>query len=150
MVVVIGPSGSGKSTLLRCLNYLETPDSGQIFLDGVEVDPKRNLRQVRQEMGMVFQSFNLFPHMKVLDNITLAPQKVRGTDKESAEKLALELLAKVGLADKAHSYPGNCPVAKDREAIARVLAMQPQVMLFDEPTSALDQNDRRSAGSHEN
>jgi ABC-type polar amino acid transport system ATPase subunit len=139
VVVVIGPSGSGKSTLLRCLNYLETPDSGQIFLDGVEVDPKRNLRQVRQEMGMVFQSFNLFPHMKVLDNITLAPQKVRGTDKESAEKLALELLAKVGLADKAHSYPGELSGGqRQRVAIARALAMQPQVMLFDEPTSALD------------
>lgn len=139
VVVVIGPSGSGKSTLLRCLNYLETPDSGQIFLDGVEVDPKRNLRQVRQEMGMVFQSFNLFPHMKVLDNITLAPQKVRGTDKEAAEQLALELLDKVGLGDKAHAYPGELSGGqRQRVAIARALAMQPQVMLFDEPTSALD------------
>lgn len=139
VVVVIGPSGSGKSTLLRCLNYIETPTSGEIYLDGVQIDPKQNLRQVRQEMGMVFQSFNLFPHMKVLDNVTLAPRKVRGTNGETAAQKALELLNKVGLKEKAHSYPGELSGGqRQRVAIARALAMEPQVMLFDEPTSALD------------
>ncbi|HHT72352.1 MAG TPA: amino acid ABC transporter ATP-binding protein [Firmicutes bacterium] len=139
VVVIIGPSGSGKSTFLRCLNYLETPTSGEIFLDGVQVDPKRNLRQVRQEMGMVFQNFNLFPHMKVLDNLTLAPKKVLGLEAKAAEERALKLLGKVGLADKAESYPDALSGGqRQRVAIARALAMEPQVMLFDEPTSALD------------
>lgn len=139
VVVIIGPSGSGKSTFLRCLNYLETPTSGEIFLAGTKVDPKRNLRQVRQEMGMVFQNFNLFPHMKVLDNITLAPRKVLGLDSKAAEAKALELLGKVGLADKAQSYPDSLSGGqRQRVAIARALAMEPQMMLFDEPTSALD------------
>jgi polar amino acid transport system ATP-binding protein len=138
-VVIIGPSGSGKSTFLRCLNYLETPTSGEIFLDGVQVDPKRNLRQVRQEMGMVFQNFNLFPHMKVLDNLTLAPKKVLGLEAKAAEERARKLLGKVGLADKAESYPDALSGGqRQRVAIARALAMEPQVMLFDEPTSALD------------
>jgi ABC-type polar amino acid transport system ATPase subunit len=139
VVVIIGPSGSGKSTFLRCLNYLETPTSGEIFLDGVQVDPKRNLRQVRQEMGMVFQNFNLFPHMKVLDNLTLAPKKVLGLEAKAAEERARKLLGKVGLADKAESYPDALSGGqRQRVAIARALAMEPQVMLFDEPTSALD------------
>lgn len=139
VVVIIGPSGSGKSTFLRCLNYLETPTSGEIFVDGVKVDPKRNLRQVRQEMGMVFQNFNLFPHMKVIDNVTLAPRKVLGLDPKAAEERARELLGKVGLSDKADSYPDALSGGqRQRVAIARALAMEPQVMLFDEPTSALD------------
>jgi polar amino acid transport system ATP-binding protein len=139
VVVIIGPSGSGKSTFLRCLNYLETPTSGQILLDGVEVDPKKNLRQVRQEMGMVFQNFNLFPHMKVLENVTLAPRKVLGIEPQEAERKARALLGKVGLADKADSFPDELSGGqRQRVAIARALAMEPQVMLFDEPTSALD------------
>src|SRR5690554_952486 len=139
VVVVIGPSGSGKSTLLRCLNYLETPTSGEIYLDGTRVDPRANLRQVRQEMGMVFQNFNLFPHMKVIDNVTLAPQLVRSAKRNPAVDEGLQLLAKVGLADKAQSYPPELSGGpQQRVAIARALAMQPEVMLFDEPTSALD------------
>ena len=138
-VAIIGPSGSGKSTFLRCLNYLETPTSGQSLLDGVEVDPKKNLRQVRQEMGMVFQNFNLFPHMKVLENVTLAPRKVLGIEPQEAERKARALLGKVGLADKADSFPDELSGGqRQRVAIARALAMEPQVMLFDEPTSALD------------
>ncbi|NLJ75020.1 MAG: amino acid ABC transporter ATP-binding protein [Firmicutes bacterium] len=139
VVVVIGPSGSGKSTLLRCLNYLETPSSGEIIFQGEPIDPRTNLKQVRQEMGMVFQSFNLFPHMKVLHNVTLAPNLVRKTASKTAEEAALELLDKVGMAEKAHSYPPELSGGQQqRVAIARALAMQPEMMLFDEPTSALD------------
>lgn len=140
VVVIIGPSGSGKSTLLRSVNMLETPTSGQIFIDDIEVtDPKTDLRKVREEVGMVFQSFNLFPHLTVLDNITLAPRKVLKMDKASAEKLALELLEKVGLKDKAKSHPNQLSGGQQqRVAIARSLAMNPKAMLFDEPTSALD------------
>ena len=140
VVVIIGPSGSGKSTLLRSVNMLETPTSGQIFIDDIEVtDPKTDLRKVREEVGMVFQSFNLFPHLTVLDNITLAPRKVLKMDKASAEKLALELLEKVGLKDKAKSQPNQLSGGQQqRVAIARSLAMNPKAMLFDEPTSALD------------
>ncbi len=139
VVVIIGPSGSGKSTLLRCLNYLEQPSGGSILFENEEVDPKHNLRQVRQEMGMVFQGFNLFPHLKVVDNITLAPRKVRGTEAEQARTRALELLKQVGLVEKANSYPDELSGGqRQRVAIARALAMEPKVLLFDEPTSALD------------
>ena len=140
VVVIIGPSGSGKSTLLRSVNMLETPTSGQIFIDDIEVtDPKTDLRKVREEVGMVFQSFNLFPHLTVLDNITLAPRKVLTMDKASAEKLALEILEKVGLKDKDKSHPNQLSGGQQqRVAIARSLAMNPKAMLFDEPTSALD------------
>lgn len=138
VVVVIGPSGSGKSTFLRCLNFLETPSSGQIFFNGDEIVPQ-NLNTIRQEMGMVFQRFNLFPHMKVIDNITLAPIRVRGIAEAEAQEQASTLLAKVGLQDKADSYPEQLSGGQQqRVAIARALAMQPRVMLFDEPTSALD------------
>lgn len=139
VVVVIGPSGSGKSTFLRCLNFLETPTSGQIFFNGEEIIPNKNLNVIRQEMGMVFQRFNLFPHMKVIDNVTLAPMKVRGLAEAEAIERAYTLLDKVGLRDKADSYPEQLSGGQQqRVAIARALAMQPQVMLFDEPTSALD------------
>lgn len=139
VVVIIGPSGSGKSTLLRCINYLEEPTGGTIEVDGILLDGEANINEVRKEVGMVFQRFNLFPHMSVLDNITLAPQKVRLMDRVEAEKQARELLARVGLADKADAFPKQLSGGQQqRVAIARALAMQPKVMLFDEPTSALD------------
>jgi polar amino acid transport system ATP-binding protein len=140
VVVIIGPSGSGKSTFLRCLNLLEEPTEGTIFIDGVDLtDPSTNINQVRQKVGMVFQSFNLFPHKNVLDNITLAPIVVKKLDKAEAEARAYELLKKVGLEDKARAYPDQLSGGQQqRVAIARALAMQPKVMLFDEPTSALD------------
>lgn len=140
VVVIIGPSGSGKSTLLRCINMLEVPTSGDIIFEGkVITDKKHDINKTREQMGMVFQSFNLFPHMTVIDNITLAPVKVKGMKKEEALKIGMELLRKVGLADKAKAYPGQLSGGqKQRIAIARALAMQPHVMLFDEPTSALD------------
>ncbi|HCF05657.1 MAG: glutamine transport system ATP-binding protein [Desulfomicrobiaceae bacterium] len=140
VVCIIGPSGSGKSTVLRCINRLEQPTSGRIIVDGHDVtDPKTNMNLVRAEATMVFQQFNLFPHMTVLHNVTLGPVKVRGMDSAQAEKLGLELLAKVGLAEKAHNYPEQLSGGqKQRVAIARALALQPKVILFDEPTSALD------------
>ncbi|UHA73596.1 amino acid ABC transporter ATP-binding protein [Paenibacillus sp. 481] len=140
VVVVIGPSGSGKSTFLRCLNLLETPTQGNVVFEGQSINAsKHDINVTREKMGMVFQSFNLFPHMTVLDNITLAPIKVKNVNKGDAEQLALELLKKVGLAEKAQAYPAQLSGGqKQRIAIARALAMQPHVMLFDEPTSALD------------
>lgn len=140
VVCVIGPSGSGKSTFLRCLNRLEEISGGHVYIDGVDItDPKNNINQIRQNVGMVFQHFNLFPHMTVLDNLTLAPVKTGKLKPEAAEKKALVLLDKVGLASKAKAYPGELSGGqKQRVAIARALAMDPKVMLFDEPTSALD------------
>lgn len=140
VVVVIGPSGSGKSTFLRSLNLLENPTSGKVFLEGVDItNPKNNINLHRQKMGMVFQQFNLFPHMTVLQNITLAPVKLLKKSKAEAEKTAMDLLARVGLADRASSYPSQLSGGqKQRIAIVRALAMNPDVMLFDEPTSALD------------
>ena len=140
VVCVIGPSGSGKSTFLRCLNLLEEPTKGDIVVDGVKInDPKLNINEVRQKMGMVFQSFNLFPHKTVLENITIAPIKVKGLSKDEADKIGRELLERVGLADKADAYPRSLSGGqKQRVAIARALAMKPEIMLFDEPTSALD------------
>lgn len=140
VVCVIGPSGSGKSTFLRCLNLLEQPTSGEIFIDGEQINKKdASLNVMRQKLGMVFQNFNLFPHMTTLENITLAPMRVRKMSKEAAEKTAKELLEKVGLADKANVYPSSLSGGqKQRAAIARALAMNPEFMLFDEPTSALD------------
>ena len=139
-VVVIGPSGSGKSTFLRCLNLLEVPTEGEILIEGESITaPKTNVNKIREKMGMVFKQFNLFPHLTVLDNITLAPIKVKKMPKAEAEKLARELLNKVGLADKEDSYPAQLSGGQQqRIAIARALAMQPDIMLFDEPTSALD------------
>ena len=139
VVVIIGPSGSGKSTLLRCMNYLEEPTAGAICVDGILLGSEGNINKVREEVGMVFQRFNLFPHMTVLKNIMLAPMKVKGMAKAEAEATARELLARVGLADKAESYPEQLSGGQQqRVAIARALAMHPKVMLFDEPTSALD------------
>ena len=139
VVVIIGPSGSGKSTLLRCMNYLEEPTAGAICVDGILLGSEGNINKVREEVGMVFQRFNLFPHMTVLKNIMLAPMKVKGMTKAEAETTARELLARVGLADKAESYPEQLSGGQQqRVAIARALAMHPKVMLFDEPTSALD------------
>ncbi|MDP4086744.1 MAG: amino acid ABC transporter ATP-binding protein [Bacillota bacterium] len=140
VVCVIGPSGSGKSTFLRCLNRLEEISGGHVIVNGHDItDSKININKVRQEVGMVFQSFNLFPHKTVLENITLGPIKVLSTAKDAAEKLAFELLDKVGLREKANSYPGELSGGqKQRVAIARALAMNPKIMLFDEPTSALD------------
>ncbi len=140
VVVVIGPSGSGKSTLVRCINRLEQHDKGRIIVDGIELTHDiRNIEAIRREVGMVFQQFNLFPHMTVLDNITLAPRLVRRWPREKAEKIAMELLERVGIADQAHKYPGQLSGGQQqRVAIARALAMQPKIMLFDEPTSALD------------
>ena len=140
VVVVIGPSGSGKSTFLRCLNLLEQPTSGEIVIDHFSVtDPQTNINKLRAEVGMVFQHFNLFPHKTVLENIILAPMKVRGLTREEAEERAYSLLRKIGLAEKAEVYPGSLSGGQQqRAAIARALAMQPRVMLFDEPTSALD------------
>ena len=139
VVVIIGPSGSGKSTLLRCINYLEQPTEGEIVVDGIPLTSEANINKVREEVGMVFQRFNLFPHMTVLQNIALAPVKVRGMQQAEAEKVALALLEKVGLSDKANVYPEQLSGGQQqRVAIARALAMKPKVMLFDEPTSALD------------
>ena len=139
-IVIIGPSGSGKSTFLRCLNRLETPDGGQILFEGNDLtDPKTNLDLCRQKMGMVFQHFNLFPHLTVLQNITLAPVTLKLKTPEEAEKEAMELLERIGLPDKANVYPSTLSGGqKQRIAIVRSLAMHPDVMLFDEPTSALD------------
>ena len=140
VVVVIGPSGSGKSTFLRCLNRLEEPTGGTILFEGADItDPKCNINIHRQKMGMVFQQFNLFPHLTVLRNLTIAPTKLLGVSKEDAEKRGMELLERVGLADKANAYPNQLSGGqKQRVAIVRALAMNPEVMLFDEPTSALD------------
>lgn len=137
--VIIGPSGSGKSTLLRCVNYLEVPTDGMITIDGQDITRQVNINEIRAEVGMVFQHFNLFGHMTVLQNITLAPMNVRGMSRHEAETRALDLLGRVGLADKAHAYPAQLSGGQQqRVAIARALAMKPKVMLFDEPTSALD------------
>ncbi|WP_314760495.1 amino acid ABC transporter ATP-binding protein [uncultured Abiotrophia sp.] len=140
VVCVIGPSGSGKSTMLRCLNRMEEINGGKVLIDGVDItDPKEDINKIRQNIGMVFQHFNLFPHLSVLDNITLAPVELKGLSKVEAESLALYLLESVGLADKAHVAPNSLSGGqKQRVAIARALAMQPDVLLFDEPTSALD------------
>lgn len=139
VVVIIGPSGSGKSTVLRTMNYLEEPTSGHVIVDNMDLSDKNKLNEVRTEVGMVFQNFNLFPHMTVLDNLTLAQIHVRKTSKKDAEGVALKLLERVGLADKANMYPDSLSGGqKQRVAIARALAMKPKVMLFDEPTSALD------------
>jgi len=139
-VVIIGPSGSGKSTFLRCLNLLETPTEGQIFFDGTEITaPKTDINKIRQQMGMVFQHFNLFPHLSILDNITLAPVQLKMMDKKTAEEEAMKLLALVNLQEKANSFPGQLSGGqKQRIAIVRSLALKPKMMLFDEPTSALD------------
>ena len=140
VVVVIGPSGSGKSTLIRCINRLEKHDRGRIMVGGVELsEDVRNIQEIRRETGMVFQSFNLFPHLTVLDNITLAPRQVCRTPKAEAEETAMELLRRVKIPDQANKYPGQLSGGQQqRVAIARSLAMNPKVMLFDEPTSALD------------
>ena len=140
VVVVIGPSGSGKSTFLRCLNLLEEPTSGEIVFEVNSItDKKVDINKIREKMGMVFQQFNLFPHKTVLENLTIAPIKVKGISKAEAEKKAFELLERVGLTDKAKAYPSSLSGGqKQRIAIARALAMEPDVMLFDEPTSALD------------
>lgn len=139
VVVIIGPSGSGKSTLLRCMNLLEVPTSGSVVVDGMDLTGDADINKAREEIGMVFQRFNLFPHMTVLKNITLAPMKVRNISHEEAEKTARELLERVGLGDKADAYPPQLSGGQQqRVAIARALAMKPKVMLFDEPTSALD------------
>ena len=139
VVVIIGPSGSGKSTLLRCMNHLEEPTAGEVVVDGITLSSEANINKVREEVGMVFQRFNLFPHMTVLENIMLAPLKVRHTARGEAEQTARALLTRVGLAEKADAYPDNLSGGQQqRVAIARALAMHPKVMLFDEPTSALD------------
>lgn len=140
VVCIIGPSGSGKSTFLRCLNLLEEPTSGEVILDGEKINaPDRDIDKIREKLGMVFQNFNLFPHMSVLDNITLAPFKVKGQERSEAEAEARRLLDVVGLLDKAEAYPSSLSGGqKQRVAIARALAMKPEIMLFDEPTSALD------------
>ena len=140
VVVIIGPSGSGKSTLLRCINKLEVITSGQLIVDGPDVnDPKVDERLIRQEAGMVFQQFYLFPHLTALENVAFGPIRVRGASKEAANKLAMELLTKVGLEERAHHYPAELSGGQQqRVAIARALAVKPKLMLFDEPTSALD------------
>ncbi|MBR2806599.1 MAG: amino acid ABC transporter ATP-binding protein [Oscillospiraceae bacterium] len=140
VVTIIGPSGGGKSTFLRCLNMLEEPTEGKVFFEGEELDPKKiDIDKHRQKIGMVFQQFNVFPHMTVLDNITIAPTLEKKVPKEEAEKKAMELLKMVGLEDKVNEYPGKLSGGqKQRLAIVRALAMEPDVMLFDEPTSALD------------
>lgn len=140
VVAIIGPSGSGKSTLLRCMNLLETPTQGQIVINGEDItSPKTDIGKVRQHIGMVFQHFHLFPNMTVLDNIAYAPIKVKGLSKEQAKQKAMDLLTRVGLAEKADAYPSRLSGGqKQRVAIARSLAMEPEIMLFDEPTSALD------------
>lgn len=139
VVVIIGPSGSGKSTLLRCINRLEEFDEGKIIVDDIPLDSAKNINAVRTEVGMVFQQFNLFPHQTVLDNIVLAQRVVRGRSREEAEKIARDLLVKVGIPEKADVHPGQLSGGQQqRVAIARALAMNPKIMLFDEPTSALD------------
>jgi general L-amino acid transport system ATP-binding protein len=140
VVVVIGPSGSGKSTMIRCINRLEAHDAGRIVVDGIELsEDLRNIQEVRRETGMVFQSFNLFPHLSVLENVTLAPRQVRRMARAQAEALAMELLERVRIPEQAKKYPGQLSGGQQqRVAIARALAMRPKVMLFDEPTSALD------------
>jgi polar amino acid transport system ATP-binding protein len=140
VLMIIGPSGSGKSTLLRCINHLEVPDSGRVVVDGVEVNEDRgNINAVRAEVGMVFQRFELFPHLSVLDNICLAQQEVRRRSRRESEQIAQALLEKVGIPEKINSYPAQLSGGQQqRVAIARALAMQPKIMLFDEPTSALD------------
>ncbi len=140
VVVVVGPSGSGKSTFLRCLNLLEEPTEGHIYFEGQDItNPATNINRLRQKMGMVFQQFNLFPHMTIMKNLTLAPTRLLGKSKEEAENKAMELLERVGLADRADSYPTQLSGGqKQRIAIVRALCMEPDVMLFDEPTSALD------------
>ncbi len=140
VTVIVGPSGSGKSTFLRCLNRLEEPTGGSIYVDGVDItDPKVNINIHRQKMGMVFQQFNLFPHMTILRNMTIAPMKLLGLKKDEAEAKALELLDRVGLKDRANAYPSQLSGGqKQRVAIVRALCMNPDVLLFDEPTSALD------------
>ena len=140
VVCVIGPSGSGKSTFLRCLNRLEEPTSGKILFEGVDItDPKTDIDKHRQKMGMVFQQFNLFPHMTIMKNLTIAPMKLQGVSQKDAEAEAMRLLERVGLADRANAYPNQLSGGqKQRIAIARALCMKPDVMLFDEPTSALD------------
>ena len=138
-LAVLGPSGSGKSTLLRCINYLEEPTGGSIVIDGIPLTGEANINEIRKEVGMVFQRFNLFPHMTVLENLVLAPMKVRGISRSEAEQTAQELLIKVGLDDKANAYPDQLSGGQQqRVAIARALAMKPKALLFDEPTSALD------------
>ncbi|UOF92096.1 amino acid ABC transporter ATP-binding protein [Fodinisporobacter ferrooxydans] len=140
VVAIIGPSGSGKSTLLRCMNLLEEPTKGHVFINGIDItDPKTDIMKIRQNIGMVFQHFHLFPHMTVLENLTYAPMKVKNIGKEAASQKAFELLSRVGLKDKADVYPSKLSGGqKQRVAIARSLAMEPEIMLFDEPTSALD------------
>ena len=139
VVVIIGPSGSGKSTVLRTMNYLEEPTSGKVIVDGMDLSDKSKLNEVRAEVGMVFQNFNLFPHMTVMENLTLAQTKVRKTSSDEAKKIGQILLDRVGLKDKANAYPDSLSGGqKQRVALARALAMKPKVMLFDEPTSALD------------
>ena len=139
VVVIIGPSGSGKSTLLRCMNYLEEPTAGTVEIDGTSLTTAKNINEVRREVGMVFQRFNLFPHMTVMQNLMLAPMKVRGIKKADAEATAMTYLKKVGLADKAYVYPEKLSCGQQqRVAIARALCMKPKALLFDEPTSALD------------
>jgi polar amino acid transport system ATP-binding protein len=140
VVVIIGPSGSGKSTLLRCINQLETPTDGEVWIDGEKLDGSdEQLNKVRADIGMVFQHFNLYPHLSVLENITLAQKIVRKRDKKEAQAIAMDMLEKVGIAEKADNFPGQLSGGQQqRVAIARALAMQPKIMLFDEPTSALD------------
>lgn len=140
VVFVVGPSGSGKSTFLRCLNLLEEPTAGHIYFEGTDItDPKTDMDKLRQKMGMVFQQFNLFPHMDIMKNMTLGPVKLQKKNQQQAEKEAMDLLERVGLADRAHAYPSQLSGGqKQRIAIVRALAMKPDVMLFDEPTSALD------------
>lgn len=139
VAVVIGPSGSGKSTMLRCLNYLEVPESGEVIIDGISLSQTRNLNEVRTEIGMVFQQFNLFPHLSVLENVMMAQRIVRKRSRQEAQEIAEELLVKVGIPEKADAYPLQLSGGQQqRVAIARALAMQPKIMLFDEPTSALD------------
>ena len=140
VLVIIGPSGSGKSTFIRCINRLEEHQEGQIIVDGIELSHDvRNIAAIRSEIGMVFQQFNLFPHLTVLQNIALAPRYVRRQPRREAEEIALQLLARVGIPEQAHKYPGQLSGGQQqRVAIARALAMQPKIMLFDEPTSALD------------
>lgn len=139
VVVIIGPSGSGKSTILRCINYLEQPTAGEIIVDGISMSDAKSINNIRKEVGMVFQRFNLFPHMTVLQNIILSPMKTRGESKDEATKTAIQLLEKVGLADKKDAYPETLSGGQQqRVAIARALALHPDILCFDEPTSALD------------
>lgn len=140
VLVVVGPSGSGKSTFIRCINRLEQHDRGRIVVDGIEMsDDVRNIQEIRREVGMVFQSFNLFPHLTVMENVTLGPRQVRRWSKKKAEEVAMDLLKRVRIPEQAHKYPGQLSGGQQqRAAMARALAMQPKIMLFDEPTSALD------------